>query len=1265
MNVNKILSARNITEFIVFNFCLFVISRFIGLDAYEPNRGIWLWVMSIFSTFLFPNIYIFSFVSICYSLNKFLFRRATPLFIKKALIYSICSFLLLGFLGAIWIFFIPTSDGNPTIFVLLYTALLKWALEVFQNISSGKVNFLALSVSGTIILIFPLIISWCITGVFLIVFLKAQIDEFKEQRKLANFLFISLKLSWVISAIFVACLSVAFSLIALIILFAPLIYNFFLFRQGISWNTLLILVISSWISLSIIVWAMILIITQVVVLLGFTSTRSDIFKIIHMSIWKIYFPFIKFIQLKVVPFTVFSPASELTDSIILSSLIFFQGRSFFTIDEVQIADNLANFVILNAVSKPKYLFGGNKLAVFVSKLKSLQIAARQMLLMGNITQSEKLYNTILKLLENNDLDDKPSKLDDISSLKQMLDSVLKELLEFYLRLNQKEKAKALYIEIIKYSENGNLFLVNSLSVQILYDFHMNDSHRNIEIGQYSSQINSNKLSELAYYLVKHSSNSWKIKKPQDLNKILLHICSDESSLFKYMFKDYTSRFSDLITSVKDFFVAQEKIFSMMQGQLYDSTLTLSEIKRATSEAIDFNILGISLSFSNPFIRENHVLIPLILVESKFDFSLEIIKSLTDQAIKDNRSFDLALLYCCNGKILIDCGEINVGFSFLRDGIYLFEGIRNSVSSDQLGIGFGNIYLKFYDWAIDAAIQAKDIQQAFDYSEHVKARTTLDLLCQRTSSSTSISLQKTLLELQNLDLSIALIDSSTYSKSSYVKFLPQILQENLRLRFYNGKKSRLQDLNKRKRDAIYKTSNIDPVVSSLIIFKPLSWNDKSIFGDYISTYEKLWQNQYITSDEVVISYHGLCNSQSINNRQWGKIVSFYLFIQDEKIKLSHYVISDAMVVNKLQGECKEIIVGLHQKSRKSYLGLISVSKLLVQPIIENLPSHLRRISMMGNDEFQFMPWSAIPIEEDEKSLTSDNLWLVHKFNTRVMPSLSLLFILKQREEQRDNTNNHRVSITGISSYPKKQDFLYWSGFEVNLIAKLYNTDCIENEEVDIHLANEFQASTVVHFSGHANYQLDESVSILERAYLSLYNRKLSAAQILDGALQSSKLKAMILSACLTGKGDLIGAGSEILGLERSLFYAGLSTLITTLWQVDELATALLMIKFHSIWKQHNNSLDHISSSLSDAQVWLKTTSLQNFKREIKGFDAALEEYIKILTLIIEDELNNNNKANIELLMGTKQFYTKIKLPDNDEVLFHHPCYWAAFQIKGVG
>jgi CHAT domain-containing protein len=86
--------------------------------------------------------------------------------------------------------------------------------------------------------------------------------------------------------------------------------------------------------------------------------------------------------------------------------------------------------------------------------------------------------------------------------------------------------------------------------------------------------------------------------------------------------------------------------------------------------------------------------------------------------------------------------------------------------------------------------------------------------------------------------------------------------------------------------------------------------------------------------------------------------------------------------------------------------------------------------------------------------------------------------------------------------------------------------------------------------------------------------LSADQANDGKLTVAELYGLrfnadlvTLSACETGLGQ-VNSGDDVVGLTRGFLYAGASSVVASLWQVDDDATAELMTRFYAEYAQRN-------------------------------------------------------------------------------------------------
>ena len=94
--------------------------------------------------------------------------------------------------------------------------------------------------------------------------------------------------------------------------------------------------------------------------------------------------------------------------------------------------------------------------------------------------------------------------------------------------------------------------------------------------------------------------------------------------------------------------------------------------------------------------------------------------------------------------------------------------------------------------------------------------------------------------------------------------------------------------------------------------------------------------------------------------------------------------------------------------------------------------------------------------------------------------------------------------------------------------------------------------------------------------------------LDGNLAAGEIFGLtinadmvFLSACQTGLGK-ITAGDDVVGLNRSFFFAGTHTVVSSLWRVSDISTAVLIKTFYRLYKNRDKA-----DCLRDAAVHVKT------------------------------------------------------------------------------
>ena len=90
---------------------------------------------------------------------------------------------------------------------------------------------------------------------------------------------------------------------------------------------------------------------------------------------------------------------------------------------------------------------------------------------------------------------------------------------------------------------------------------------------------------------------------------------------------------------------------------------------------------------------------------------------------------------------------------------------------------------------------------------------------------------------------------------------------------------------------------------------------------------------------------------------------------------------------------------------------------------------------------------------------------------------------------------------------------------------------------------------------------------------------------DGRLQAHEIFGLnmdaylvVMSACETGLAK-VAVGDELIGLSRSFIYAGTSSLLSSLWKVDDLATAVMIKRFFRYLKEGDSRARALQKSIN--------------------------------------------------------------------------------------
>ncbi|MDJ1170761.1 CHAT domain-containing protein [Roseofilum sp. BLCC_M154] len=134
------------------------------------------------------------------------------------------------------------------------------------------------------------------------------------------------------------------------------------------------------------------------------------------------------------------------------------------------------------------------------------------------------------------------------------------------------------------------------------------------------------------------------------------------------------------------------------------------------------------------------------------------------------------------------------------------------------------------------------------------------------------------------------------------------------------------------------------------------------------------------------------------------------------------------------------------------------------------------------------------------------------------------------------------------------------------------------------------------------------------------------------------RLVILSACETGLMDFSPELEEYISLGLGFLYAGATTVICSLWAVNDVSTAILMVKFY----EEMQTQPSVALALKQAQEWMRTVTKQELTAWLNESQSALTPHPKA-------------KLREHLHLG-------LELPQHRP--YEHPIHWAAFCAIGM-
>ncbi|ULB43969.1 CHAT domain-containing protein [Limnospira fusiformis KN01] len=541
-----------------------------------------------------------------------------------------------------------------------------------------------------------------------------------------------------------------------------------------------------------------------------------------------------------------------------------------------------------------------------------------------------------------------------------------------------------------------------------------------------------------------------------------------------------------------------------------------------------------------------------------------------------------------------------------------EYLRGEIGADSEGYkrNFNEQWNKVYRGMVEVCLELGRYQDAIEYVDRSKARNLVELIATRDAYPGGVIPEDIAQQLKALKIAI--------------------YQEERRLQQEeNPDRTHLNQLRQQKQQLEpYKPLHFQAMQELLdeetAILEWYILPDKFLTFTLTAQSLNLWTSSEEDLDKLIEWGNAyLRDYRNRNNSQWRETLAQRL---EELAQILHL---DEILQNLRQNfpNCQKLILIPHR-----FLHLFPLHALPV-----HLPSFPNPLLLDGEKGANFPSSPLYQVGRGAGGEGSEGKFLQDLFPKGVTyaPNCQLL----QQAQSRPRLNFKR-----LFAIQNPTEDLGWADVEVETIRTLFpNPDILETEKATTAklLDNQHQEllrqTHHLYFSCHAafnrNSPLDSGL-LLADGILTLEN--------IIANLNLSNCSLVTLSACETGQ-VAIDDTDEYISLSSGFILAGSPSVLVSLWSVNQVSTALLLIRTYELLQQQPGQL---AQSLQKAQKWLRETTVSGFEQWRQECPLFSDEWRKILQPIFAQ-------------MGENQEEGVNHRP------YQSPYHWAAFCIVGEG
>jgi CHAT domain-containing protein len=219
-------------------------------------------------------------------------------------------------------------------------------------------------------------------------------------------------------------------------------------------------------------------------------------------------------------------------------------------------------------------------------------------------------------------------------------------------------------------------------------------------------------------------------------------------------------------------------------------------------------------------------------------------------------------------------------------------------------------------------------------------------------------------------------------------------------------------------------------------------------------------------------------------------------------------------------------------------------------------------------------------------------------------------------------------------------LAFAGDEAEAIRPLFGSDSrvlIAGEATRDSIRSSLAGTTHLHLACHGSFDAGEP---LDSGLVLAGGERLTLRNLLDEEFELPSARLAVLSACRSGIIEYERVPDEAIGLPAGFLQAGVPGVVSTLWPVDDVSTALLVVAFYR--RLLIEGLDP-ANALREAQEFLRMSSAEQL--DLAGW--------------LERRYEASGGTDADAFEDARYYRS-----NPDERPFEDPVYWAGFVFSGA-